>query len=260
MRVIYKADAVVYGAKHTLRVNDIPFSRDMLGHPLSSEIPLNEFLTNGSIPVDIELLPLDNEESLDERAEVKLIIKQYSYPVNADNFTTVFEHTLNADSIDDEPNYRFSGSFKATVPYADLGWVQSRPIDLRDSNGIEELYHRFEHLWQLFEKKDVGRVLSAFDAKFNDFERCYYLDRGNRKAAAKEKLESVFGDSGYELGPFDRKMFVPFLSAGGKLVTLLDKMQQHYHYINYYHPENRELVEFPVYLGRNAKDTIVVCL
>jgi hypothetical protein len=260
MRVIYKAETVVCGARHTLRINDIPLSRDMLGQPLAAELPLNEMLVNGQCSIGIELLPVTGEHHLGSQAELTIRIKRFNYPVDPEDFTVVFEHVVEAGALDRKADYTFEGSFDAAVPYKELLWTRNMPIDLEDEGTMGALEQEFEQLWNLFSQQDADAILSLFDSKFSDFEDCYYLPEGDRRSAARRKLLSVFADEGYELGPYNKEWFSPFLSADRRLVSLLDTEQQHYHYINYYHRAKRELVVFPIHLGLTASQEVVVCL
>lgn len=259
-KYIYKAEVEIYGAKHLLKLNDIPFTWDMLGQPETSEIPLNQLIIDGVNKLSLEVFPLDDNSELNELAEAKLIVKRFSYPIEPENFFVEHVYQLKAGELTGQSNKMHQAQFNAVATFERHYWEQALPFDFTQKEIAMSLFQEFERIWGLFHSKDTASILALYNRKFQDFESCYYLSEGDRTLSARNKLETVFEDSNYELGPFDKTFFNPLIVGNGRLITLVDNLQNHYNYINYYNSDRQELIEFPVYIGFDSKNEIRVFL
>jgi len=258
MNPTYLLEAVIYGAKHKILINDIPASIDLTGQPLNSEISINEFLIDNLSEFTVELFPPVDNETLLKRTELQVVIKKVIVQNENLESIQIFKHVKDIDAMTDLPSYRYSEKFNVDIDSRRPPWLDNIFIDAQSTSTIEKFISAFQNIRTLFLNKQVDQILNLYDNKFKYFERCYYLESGNRNKVTRDKLLSTFDDSSFIIAPFNLSILHPNLFAYGKLITLLDK--QGYNYIMFYSYEKRILVEFPVYLGETSDNTISVFL
>lgn len=255
--VKYTIEAIVSGAKHRILINDITASMDLRGTPLNSEIPVNEFLIDSLSEITIELLPLKNDDILQKKAEVSVVMKRNTWVNDNRETVVIFEHRKEVNSLTGLKLYRHSETISIEIPYGNPFWLENKVIDITDRPMLERFYASFNDIWNLFQQKRVDDILQLFDKKFMFYEKCYYLTSGDRRDVTKNRLVSTFDDPSFELVGFNLSLFQSNLFAKGKMVALLDK--QGYHFIMYYSYKDRILVEFPIFLGMDQNDLISIC-
>ncbi|MCF2518576.1 hypothetical protein [Dyadobacter sp. CY351] len=254
---LYRIEALVYGCKYSLTLNDVPFALDFTGRPLNSEIPGNEFVFTGMNILGVELFPVGSATSLEHGAEVSINIKRYTSESNPGEGVSVFSYNKEPGSIKELPFFSHFSTVEMAVIHGPPIWLNNVIIDITAVNQIRVALDVFYQIWNAFSNQETERIIELCQLRFQHYEKCYNLPPGNREVVMREKLLEVFNDD-FTLVNFDLSIFTPQIFASGKLISLKDK--QGYSFVMYYNYSNRTLVEFPFFIGFNQAKELVVFL
>lgn len=259
----FRVHASVYGAKHTLTINDIPISMDHKGYPLNSEFPISHCLGKGTFSIGIDMVPLKGKDKLGKEAETTILVRKFdSNYTSSEKGEVIFTHIKKYGELENLPAYKFEGIVGESHIQSELPWSENLTIDITDQYQLQRFLSAFKGFYDLFREKEKEKILDAFQNKFDHYENRYKLPKGERKSKAEASLSEVFDNESYKLLKTIKDGFIhlrPLVFSGGKLVTLVDKMER-LNYIMYYSMEEEALVEFPIFLGMNKSEDIQLFL
>ena len=83
------------------------------------------------------------------------------------------------------------------------------------------VWPKVQELWDLFEAKDLDKILPLFEFRSKEYDQAYYRESGNTLAQLKNSLENVYA-SNYPIDRVDNKQMQLVVSFANNLVTIVN--------------------------------------
>lgn len=204
-------------------LNDVPVYKNFSEQEgFSGRLPLNfNILQTGKQDLQVKILPMAGETELGEFSTFKISLKWKRDISNGDDFVSLFNYELPADSIKSLPVFEYKHTFEATVPYTLTGWNNAK--QLNEIQYIEK---------QLLRKMEEARkiVISQNTQKYNTFIINLLKDKCQAFYATPQKTEYELNDVfDVEKEYLENIKYLPIedyevvFYANGRLATLENK-------------------------------------
>lgn len=186
------------------KVADIVFSADY--SPPSSNLTKNSMTTGNYQFVNGETVLTDN--ALDSiLSDIK------SLPAYEQGMDGVFQRSFIANVP--FPKWAF---FDGDILFDGYHPLQS---DEQYDKAKVVLWPKVEELWDLFESKDLDKILPLFEFRSKEYDQAFYREPGNTLKQLKNSLENVY-DSNYPIDRVKNKQMQLVVSFANNLVTIVN--------------------------------------
>jgi hypothetical protein len=124
----------------------------------------------------------------------------------------------------------FQRSFVANVPFPKWAFFEGEALfEGYHPVKSDEQYHKakaiiwpkVEKLWDLFEAKDIDKILPLFAFRSKEYDQAFYREPGNTLAQLKNSLENVYA-SNYPIDRVDNKQMQMVVTFANNLVTIVN--------------------------------------
>ncbi len=124
----------------------------------------------------------------------------------------------------------FQRSFIANVPFPQWAFFDGdklfdgyHPIDSEDDYDKAEavVWPKVEELWDLFEAKELDKILPLFEFRSKEYDQAFYREPGSTLDQLKNSLENVY-DSKYPLNRKENENMQMLVSFSNNLVTIVN--------------------------------------
>jgi hypothetical protein len=124
----------------------------------------------------------------------------------------------------------FQRSFTANVPFPQWAFFDGDILfDGYHPKKNKEEYHsakavvwpKVEELWDLFEAKQLDKILPLFEFRSKEYDQAFYREPGNTLEQLKNSLENVYA-SKYPIDRVDNKQMQLVVSFANNLVTIVN--------------------------------------
>ncbi len=124
----------------------------------------------------------------------------------------------------------FQRSFIANVPFPQWAFFEGDKLfdGLHPEKSKEEyrtakavVWPKVQELWDLFEAKDLAKILPLFDFRSKEYDQAFYRESGNTLEQLKNSLENVYA-SNYPLNKKENKKMQLLVSFANNLVTIVN--------------------------------------
>ena len=124
----------------------------------------------------------------------------------------------------------FQRSFTANVPFPQWAFFDSdklfdgyHPIDSENDYDKAEavIWPKVLELWDLFETKQLDKILPLFEFRSSEYDQAFYREPGNTLAQLKNSLENVYA-SNYPLNRKENENMQLLVSFANNLVTIVN--------------------------------------
>ncbi len=105
----------------------------------------------------------------------------------------------------------FSGEKVFDYPMTDDSYDQMKDV----------VWPMVQELWNLFETKDIDKVMPLFEMRSKEYDQAFYREEGETYRMLKNSIENRLGDK-YFLDRVDRKQMQLMVSFTGQLVTVVN--------------------------------------
>ncbi len=124
----------------------------------------------------------------------------------------------------------FKRSFVANVPFPQWAFFDGdklfdgyHPIDSENDYDKAEaiVWPKVLELWDLFETKQLDKLLPLFEFRSSEYDQAFYREPGNTLAQLKNSLENVYA-SNYPLNRKENENMQMLVSFANNLVTIVN--------------------------------------
>ena len=124
----------------------------------------------------------------------------------------------------------FQRGFIARVPFPQWAFFEGETLfdgyhplqsDEQYDTAKAVIWPKVIELWDLFEAKDLDKILSLFEFRSKEYDQAFYREPGNTLAQLKNSLENVYA-SKYPLNRKDNSKMQMVVSFANNLVTIVN--------------------------------------
>ncbi len=144
--------------------------------------------------------------------------------------SAVGEIEMISPGYDETMNTTFRRSFVANVPFptwaffsADTLFDGYHPLGSDEEYDAAEdvIWPKVEEMWDLFESRDLEKILPFFEFRSKEYDQAFYREPGNTLGQLKNSLENVYA-SNYPLNRKDREYMQMVVTFSNNLVTIVN--------------------------------------
>ena len=124
----------------------------------------------------------------------------------------------------------FQRSFVANVPFPKWAFFDGdklfggyHPATTKEEYGSAKavVWPKVEELWDLFEAKDLDKILPLFEFRSKEYDQAFYREEGNTLTQLKNSLTNVY-DSNYPINRKENSNMEMLISFSNNLVTIVN--------------------------------------
>jgi hypothetical protein len=241
---IYYVSLSAANCKYKLQINDFLLLRENTGYQISTDLSFNQLIIKPNIILNIELLPIENQQFLTEIVSFECIIFSKSKGTESKNILYEYKFT------DSNKNLTQSIFQKIiTIPglkYTPV-WDTGEQLGI-DQKTLYELYIVYQKLWNALKTKDINLLKELISLREETYAFSYGNTLEERTEFSIATYRSHLSDPDFFLFDFKPDSFKPKLHCFGKVISLED--EEGFQPVFFLKRDKQEVINIPAFYSK----------